>query len=296
MRHARFALVLVAGLAIGACKNKGEAGQGTGTGTASPATMADAAVAAAAASCELAGNYRLRFRTNGADGWFLRFTVTPDGKGSFTEPQVMLGVDPAPLASVTPDVAACKLNVRGTGRNAGDIGLALTVDRATGAVTGQMTRTEGAADELNVPVTGWRTAGEPTMPDACFVPGTYKLQISPEATWRNPDDDRSCKGQQPPDVVVRIEAWGNELSIDQVDTRPPYDQTWGEEKATRNGCEVSLELQAEQIELRADLTFVGGQVIGLVKHAKIQVIEETETSEDIWNCTTENTTLALTTL
>lgn len=282
MRHACVALIAVA-VVTGACAKKKNEESGTGTGSAP----------VAGAGCELAGEYRLRFRTNGADGWILRFAVTPDGKGTFTEAQVMLGVDPAPLAAVTLDAAACKLNVRGTGRNAGDIGLALEVDKATGAVKGQMTRAKGSPDELNVAVTGWRTTGAPAMPDACFVPGIYKLQIDPKATWRNPDDDRSCKDQQPADIYVRIEAWGNDIAIDQVDTDPPHDQTWGDETVTRTGCEVAFGLQSEQIELSAQLTFVGGQVIGLVKSATIQVVEGTDISEDIWSCATDNATITL---
>lgn len=255
--------------------------------------MADAA-AAAPAGCDLAGDYRLRFRTNGAEGWFLRFAVTADGKGSFTESQTMLGVDPAPLAAVVLDAPACKLNVRGSGLAAGDLGLTLEVDPRTGAVKGQMTRTKAVSDDdLAVPVVGWRTVGPPTMPDACFVPGIYKVQIDPEATWRNPDDDRSCKGQQPADVFVRVEAWGDDISIDQVDPDPPHDQAWGTETLTRSGCEVAFGMQSESIDLSAKLTFAGGKVTGRVTNAKIQVVEETEISEDIWSCTTENAGITL---
>lgn len=275
-----FALLLVM---TGCGKKTEEAGSGSGTG---PVVAAGSAQPAAqpAAACELAGDYRLQFRTNGSEGWLLRLSIA-DGNGAFAEPQVMLGVDKGPLTAVTLDPAACKLNVRGNGISAGDIGLALEVDAKTGAVTGQMTRTKAVSDDDKaVPVAGWRTTGEPVMPDPCYVPGIYKVQIDPAATWRNPDDDRSCKGQQPGDAFVRIEAWGDSILIEHVDAEPPHAQVFGTETVTRSGCEVAFGLETQAIDLNAQLTFVGGQVLGILTKAKIQVVEETEESEEIWSC------------
>jgi hypothetical protein len=295
----QIAAVLLALLWIAGCGKKAdEAGTGTGTGTAAgtgtgAGTGSTVEDAAAASACELAGDYRLQFRTNGSEGWLLRFSIA-DGKGTFTEPQVMLGVDRAPLTAVTLDAAACKLNVRGSGLSSGEIGLALQVDAKTGAVTGQMTRTKAVSEEDKaVPVAGWRTTGAPTMPDPCYVPGIYKVTIDPKATWRNPDDDRSCKDQQPTDVLVRVEAWGDSVLIDQVDAEPPHDQVFGSETVTRSGCEVALGLVSEAIDLNAQLTFVGGQVMGLVTKATIQVVEETDESEEIWSCALETASVKL---
>lgn len=303
MRSELAAVSMAAAIALGAIagcgKKKEEAGNATGTaaatGSASGTATGSAESAPAGAACQLDGEYRLKFPSNGAKGWFLRFEVKGT-EGKITEPQAMLGVDPGPLAAVTPDPAACKLNVRGSGVSAGDIGLALEVDAKTGAVKGQMTRTKAVKDDDKaVAIEGWRTAGAPAMPDACFVPGIYKIQIDPKASWKNadPDDDRSCEDAEPLDVLVRLEGWGDGISIDQVDNDPPHAQAWGDETVTRSGCEVTLKLATEAIELDANLTFVGGKVMGLVTRAKIQVVQESEESEELWDCVTESARIDL---
>ncbi|KAB2901612.1 MAG: hypothetical protein F9K40_08390 [Kofleriaceae bacterium] len=285
------AAVVAIGAIAGCGKKKEDAGgtgTGTGTGTGSGTGTGTGSVAAGGA-CELDGQYRLKFPSNGAKGWFLRFEVKGT-EGKLTESQAMLGVDPGPLAAVTLDPAACKLNVRGSGISSGDLGLALEVDATTGAVKGQMTRTKAVKDDDKaVAVEGWRTAGAPAMPDACFVPGVYKIKIDPKATWKNadPDDDRSCADEEALDVLVRVEGWGDGISIDQVDNDPPHAQAWGDETVKRTGCEVELKLVTEAIDLDAYLTFVGDKVTGLVNRAKIQVVQETDESEELWDCVTE---------
>ena len=91
----------------------------------------------------LAGDYRIRFRTNGADGWFLRFTITgagADARGEITEGQGMLGVDKGPLTAVALDPSACTLTAKLHGEASDEVALALELDARTGAVKGQMTR------------------------------------------------------------------------------------------------------------------------------------------------------------
>ncbi len=57
---------------------------------------------------------------------------------------------------------------------------------------------------------------------------------------------------------------------------------------------MRLELTAEAYSLDARLTFAGDKITGTVTKAQIQVVVETDESEDIWNCATAGGPLTLT--
>ncbi len=286
------------------CKKKDDAGAGaaTGTGTGSAAGSGGEAAAAldagAAPPCELAGDYRLRFRSNGQDGWWLRFKVSgagADARGEVTAPAPMLRLDPALL--VTLDPAACKLEVKGSGKAGGDVALALAVDAATGAVTGQLTRTQAVSDDDRaVAVTGVRDLGAPRPPEPCFVAGLYKLDVDSDAkaTWKNadPGDDRSCEEVMTLPVMVRVEPVADTIVISPVDGEPPHEDTFGTVTATRSGCDVALTVGTELLQLEGKVTFAADKVRGTatVKH---QMIEDGDEGEGLWDCTAQGVTVTL---
>lgn len=110
---------------------------------------APAAADAAATVCSIDGTYRLRFHSNGADGWWLRLRVDK-AKAEVTEKQEMLGLERGPI-DTSVDPKTCELKLTKETKQAGKLEIAVVVDPATGAATGELTRSAGADDKAPPP-------------------------------------------------------------------------------------------------------------------------------------------------
>src|SRR4051794_5463476 len=78
-------------LALVGCSPKDASNGAPATGSATGAAGSGAAPTqpvAHAATCDLSGDYRVRYRSNGVDGWWLRFRVK-DGKAELTANDAM---------------------------------------------------------------------------------------------------------------------------------------------------------------------------------------------------------------
>jgi hypothetical protein len=302
MRHAA---TIACVLAAAGCGNKssqstGASGSASATGTAasgsasaasgSGSAKAAAAVDAAPAGCDLTGDYRVRYRSNGEDGWWLRLNVsgTPP-KAKLTEDANMLGLAAGPI-DVTADPAGCKLVAKATSDHAGDVQVTMTLDPKTNAVTGQLTRSKKVSDDDSpTAVAGVRDVGAPKTP-ACLHPGVFELDLDDKAKWKNAEasDKRSCENA-PLDALptfVRVEPFGDTVVIDETDSEAPHLTRSSGGKVTVTGdCAYTVSLATERMEIDFQLTFAGDQVSGKATNAKVQHIEENGEAEDLWNCT-----------
>lgn len=251
------------------------------------------AQAAAAPRCELAGDYRVRFFANGTEGWWLRFKIAGSPlTAEATAPQAMLELAPGPLA-VTGDPATCGLVLALDSDNAGAVKVTMTVDPATGAVTGALTRTKHlAGDPPSVPVTGYRGPDAPPKGRECIAPGIYELGFDRAHPWKNDEaeDDRSCKDDVIADHTagqyLRVEWLGDQLAIDQVVRKgdAAWSDDFGAETVSSSGCDVTLAMPGDGVNLEGKVTFVDGAARGVASKATLKIIQDRDGAEDVWDC------------
>lgn len=297
--HMTFAVsLMIVGSALLACQGKKAGEPGGGSAAATAGSGAAAVVdAAAAPGCDLTGEYRVRFFSNGTEGWWLRFNVAGSPlTAEATSPQAMLTLAPGPLA-VVGDAATCALTLDIKSENAGDVKVAMTVDPATGAVKGQLTRTKRLEHEKpSVPVTGYRGPNTPPKGSECIAPGMYALDFDRAHPWKNDDadDDGSCKGDvisdYPLGQYLRVEWLGDQLAIDQVkrtldDKRADkWDDDFGDETVRSSGCDVTLKIAGDGINLDGKVTFASGGAKGVAAEASLKIFWERDESQDTWAC------------
>jgi hypothetical protein len=301
MRHAALITCVLAAAACGNKKNQPAAGSASASGSGSGSTASGSAsgsgsapaaapVDAAPAGCDLAGDYRLRYRSNGEDGWWLRLNVTgTPPKAKLTEDAEMLAVPAGPI-DVTADPAACKLVAKTKSEHAGDIQVTFTVDPKTNAVTGQLTRSIKVSDDDSpTAITGMRDVGPPKTA-ACLHPGVFELDLDEKAKWKNTErtDKRSCE-DAPIDALptyVRVEPFGDTIEINETDIEAPHlQQRDAGGKVTVTGdCAYSVSLSDDRMNMDLQLTFAGDQVTGTATHAKVQHVEGGDEAEELWEC------------
>jgi hypothetical protein len=249
--------------------------------------------AASAPPCDLDGRYRLRFRSNGDSGWWLRVRVAGT-TAALLEPVPMLELATGPLR-VTADANACKLALDTHSEHAGEIHIALLVDRTTGWVDGTLTRTRKVEpDDSPAPIIGAHDVGAIQAP-ACLHPGVFELAIDRKATWQtggDPPAGLDCRmfGRSPITRRVRIEPLQDQLVIDGVDEHDQLTAIRG--KVNRIGpCELVLELfdRFESIPeyrqlLVARLTLHGDTLAGEAASV-VQVLNDPQSGDPRWSCT-----------
>lgn len=267
----------------------GSAGSGSAPPpAASPGSAAPPAPATPA--CELAGNYRLRFHSNGVDGWWLRLAV--QGKDVKLDGKLdMLGLDEAGAPTTVLDDKACTLTLTKQTKQAGDLKIALNIDGAK--VTGTVTRTANADDKLATsPIEGLRETAAPKVP-ACIKPGAYELKVENVKKWtlEGSPGMGNCKTMaDTAHTTVRVEVLGDTLYIDEVTGDKPYGQSFGRAELQRTGeCEATIKLEVQDFQLlAAKLTFAGDKVTGKTTDFKYEVFEDGTAGENQWSCTTKD--------
>lgn len=294
---------IVVGLALAGCGKKdnasssGSAGSGSaGSGSAVAGSAAGSANAgsAAAPTCDLAGRYRLRFSSNGSTGWWFRFTVAGD-KATLDEAAGVIAMEPGPLELKT-DPATCSLVLGMKSSAVGDATMTLAVDPKTHAVTGTFVRSKAIDDkEKSTTVAGVHDGAAAKGP-ACVPAGIYKLGVDPKAAWKNkePDDDRDCTDRWI-DVFVQVEPYGDTVAITNRDFDPPHGERYGSDKLTKlDECTANLELSGEGYELAAKLTFATDKITATASSVSVQVVEDGDDGENIWDCVAKDAPLVFT--
>lgn len=264
-----------------------------------------AAPAPSAAKCDPAGSYRLRHRSNGAEGWWFRFQVngSPTGKYSaeVLQKAFMLGIPAGPIQLAT-DTTACTLVLTAKTEHAGDIRIALTLVPGTNAVAGELTRSKTVSEEDSpAPIAGVRDVGPVQLP-ACLRPGFFELSADRAAKWKltegRPFRGDTCKQYAvAAETVVRIEPLGDVILVDGAseemwsDTLPRgrYHQDFSRGKVTRiSECEISLKLGVQDLWFQATLKLDGDKITGVASKAEFQVFNDGEAGENIWKCGAKN--------
>ncbi len=262
---------------------------------AAPAPVAAAVPAAVPAGCDLRGDYKLRFRSNGHDGWWYRVRLDGDPvRAEFLDEIFVLQDRPGP-GQLEVAAAGCGFTVRSRSGLAGEVALTAQLDPGDGTFTGRLTRTRAhAADERDQVVRGVRERGASAAP-ACAPAGVYRLSIDPKARWRNvdPTDDRPCRGisRRMGPVLIRVEPLGPALVTTLARPEPPHAQAWSlDHTEARGPCAVALGLQDDATELAAEVTFAAGAVRGTAR-VDHHVVEEDEHGEDLWHCLVDGATI-----
>jgi len=251
--------------------------------------------AANVAVCDLSGSYRLRFHSNGAEGWWLRLKVA--GKqAQVLADQSMLGLKagPIPLAM---DRDCTMVLTRHT-KQAGHLRITLAV-AADGKVTGQLKRSDKwHLDKAVTPIAGRRETGPRTEP-ACQHPGIYQLglKFSPKQKWKIEGRPGGSRGRPNPAVecsylasedlvTVAIEPLGQELLVDEVHPDPPYEQSFGRGEVVRVGdCALRLSIAVTDFELQDGvLELDGDRITGTASKVKVDMFEDGTDGENLWSC------------
>jgi hypothetical protein len=268
------------GLVVGCTQGTKAAGSGAGRSSASGS--------ATVAACAPSGNYRLRFHSNGTDGWWLRMKVAGDS-AEITEAQQMLGLMPGPIDMVVD--ASCGIVLTRKTRQAGDLSIRLTVD-ARGNVTGQLMRTANQDQGLaTTQVAGVREAAPAKLP-LCLHPGAFMVKLDPKPKWKlegTPFGGKkkdSCRGLvDASSVVLRIEVLGDEIVVDGASPLAPYAQGFERGDVARTGeCAITLSIALQDLTMEnVRLVFDGDRVTGSGK-ARVRMFEDGEAGENAWTC------------
>lgn len=278
-------------LAIG-CKSSAKApsappGPPTGSAASAPASEAR--------GCDLVGTYRLRFASNGTDGWWWRFAVTETNgalSGNLTTPIPVLGIEQAGPVDIRRDTSGCAMIVTASG-TIGDMIATLRLDEPTNKVTGELTRAKprDAADQAPAPMSGVRDApgAKPTPAGACVEAGIYELALDPKAKYQPDNTEDKCDTRLLDKLRLRLEHLGPELYGDALN-KQGAEIPGGLVVKSFKGCDVELEHVGmdESTRVVAKLTFSGTKVTGTATTATYRMLQDGEDGESMWNCTAEN--------
>lgn len=281
---------LTVSLLLVACsKEAPKTSAGSSAPVAPPSVAVTAPPAPAAAACDLSGSYRLRYHSNGTDGWWLLLTVA--GKDVKLGGKLdMLGLDEAGPVSTTIDDKACTLTIAKQTKQAGDLKIALAIDGIK--VTGTVTRTANADDKLATsPIAGLRETAPPKVP-ACIRPGAYDLEIENVKKWTTDGSPRmgTCKSMQHMAATrVRVDVLGDTIYIDEGGGGAPFDQSFGRAELKRTSeCEATLAFEVQDFHLtEAKITFAGDKITGKTTAFRYEIFEDGTDGENLWTCSTK---------
>lgn len=285
-------MLLLLGIFVIGCKSSAKApsappGPTPGSAASAPATEAP--------RCDLVGTYRLRFASNGTDGWWWRFAVTETNgalSGNLSAPIPVLGIEQTGPVDLRRAPSGCAMTVTASG-TIGDMIATLSLDEATNKVTGQLTRAkpENAAENPPAPMSGMRDApgATPTPAGACVEAGVYELVLDPKAKYQPDPAEEKCDPRLLDKLRLRLEHLGPELYGDSLD-KQGAEIPGGLVVKSFKGCDVELEHLGVDGSTRvvAKLTFSGTNVTGTATTATYRILEDGEDGENMWNCTADN--------
>jgi len=238
-----------------------------------------------ASSCDANGHYRLRFRTNGADGWWLRLDVA-NNQATVVSDAEMLGLIGAP-AVTTLDPKTCTLTVVAKTVKHGEIKLALVV--AGDQVAGTLARSDEYQDKIS-PIAGLRET-QPAKPFACIRPGVYEVSVVHVKKWKTDGKPSIGNCRDFADIhkaYVRLEMLGPNWYVDEVHSEPPYSQRFSRATVRREGeCAMTVSLEVQDFKLHeAHVELRGDKVSGTTTDFTYEVMEDGDAGENMWSCHT----------
>ncbi|MFT3697679.1 MAG: hypothetical protein QM831_31350 [Kofleriaceae bacterium] len=279
-------------IALAAC----DSGSGSAPKAADPHPVSPKS-ADAAPTCSTDGTYRLRYRSNNAEGWWMTIVVT-GSTASVREKTSILGLAAGPVTMTSdPD---CKLHFKATGSNAGDITIDLVSSGDT--ASGTISRTKGGekypTPQDTQPIAGWVEHAPPVLP-ACIHPGDFEIVIDQKA-WKltdgrpTPGLPLTCKNVAPDTkLTVRLTAANGQLFVNEVDAET-HMQLFSVGTVTRDGdCKLTVAIGAHEVEKLegAHLVFDGDTLTGTVDKADYDFYETEVTGENRWTCSAKHAAL-----
>jgi hypothetical protein len=272
---------------------QGPARTGAGSGSAG----SGAAIVQPTPACTFDGTYRLRFVSNGAEGWWLYGKVAA-GKLEITGGAVeMLGLARGPQP-ITSDLGTCSFTLAKHTERAGDLKLHVALDPVTGKITGNITRTDtySVEHEANTPLTGVRETAPPKLP-ACLRPGVYELASDGKTRWKlsegHPRFGLSCNDDSSPitQARVRVSVLGPDIIVDE---ETDEGQSFSRGVVKRDGdCAITLAYEKQDFRFAgAHLVFDGDRVSGTADTATYDFFENGEAGENLWKCSAAHVMLA----
>lgn len=283
-------IFLMLGMLVIGCKSSTKAP----SASPGPTTGSTSAAATEARGCDLVGTYRLRFASNGTDGWWWRFAVTETNgalSGKLVAPIPVLGIEQAGPVDLRRDPAGCAMTVTASGA-IGDMIATLSLDEATNKVTGQLTRAKPESPEqAPAQMSGMRDApgAKPTPAGACVEAGVYELVLDPKAKYQPDPAEEKCDTRLLDKLRIRLEHLGPELYGDALN-KQGAEVPGGLVVKSFKGCDVELEHLGMDGSTRvvAKLTFAGAKVTGTATTATYRILQDGEDGENMWNCTADN--------
>ena len=276
----RWALFVIA---IGACQQKTAPGEGSGSGSATVPRPPAIDAAAAAIGCDLSGMYRLRYRSNNANGWWLRFVVEHDALRVVSD-SGMLGLDAA-KPKVTLDGKACAITIAAKTKQAGDLEIKLAVADAN--VAGTIARTDKYEEKI-APIAGLRETSPQNYP-SCMKPGVYQIHVTNVKRWALSGHPRfgGCKEMgDDKTAFVRLELLGPDILVDEAERDDAHGQLFGRADVRKtNECEFTISLEVQDFKLHeAKMSFNGDTVTGTTPDFTFDFMEDGEAGENMWSC------------
>lgn len=265
--------------------DSGKRTAGTGSASAVAAPPADAGPP----TCALDGTYRLRFHSNGADGWWMFLKVVANKADVVGGKIEMLHLAVGPIATAV-DLAACSLTLTAKTDNAGDVKITLAV-ALDGAVTGQLSRSIGGDKDQGpetTPIKGVRETSPAKRP-ACLNPGVFELTPDAKTTWKlshgHPRFGLGCKmDPMNASARIRVSVLGPDIVVDEIEENGS--QGFERGTVTRVGdCAITLALQIQDFEFTgAHLTLDGDKITGSFDDVTWAFMEDGDAGENLWKC------------
>jgi hypothetical protein len=244
--------------------------------------------------CDLSGDYRLRFASNGADGWWWRMRITSAGttlRGKLTAPIPVLAIEETTAVEVHRKNPGCGMTVTAPSR-LGEMTATLALEESTGQISGELTRAQprDAGERGPTPIAGVRDVPDQPAagPDVCVTPGTYELAFDTKAPYESDTKTETCDLRLLDRLPVRFEYLGSKLYGDALDAHGQPE--WPGSIVIRSfdrDCAVGLEYLGPDgsAQVALELTFAGAEVSGTATKATYRILEDGDAGENMWNCT-----------
>jgi hypothetical protein len=235
---------------------------------------------------DLHGVYRMRYSHDQVTHWMrVEVTGTPL-RATLVARLTTHEVYGGPIA-VTAD--NCELTfVTAEGKPRGPLTAKVSLDRATGALTGPITWRDDSGVEVGQLVTGQFDAKPPTPTNPCVTPGRYALRVT-KADWRSTTKGRpTCLLHELDELRLVVEPFGATTAITL--------ERGGEDDVRQvDACTFDVRFVTERIGVGGRLRFDGTTITGEMTFGNVTAFEGNEAETYETSCSATRGTLALVT-